>query len=135
MGQFITGGKPGWGFDLDNLEVGCYNLVANIFVILVDKYIITSMIEYDNQQQQFNLALITREAGDNQLYYGKFFNSRFEAGDRFFKFKNGRFLIKKKDYFVSFEDYFDPKIIRHLTPETQIINSFHFKIFELRSML
>lgn len=121
--------------DIENLEVGCFNLFSNIFVILVDKYIITSMIQYDHQKQQFNLKLITREKGDNDLYYGKFFNSRFEKGDRFFKFKNGRFLIKKADYFVSFEDYFDTKIIRSLTKDTQIINNFHFKTFELRSKL
>ena len=90
------------------------------------------MISYDACQQQFNLQLITREDGSNDLYYGKFFNSRYEAGDKFFKLKNGRFLIKKKDYFVSFEDYFESKVIKELDTHTKIINNFHFKTFQLR---
>lgn len=91
------------------------------------------MICYDQQQQRFNLELITREAGDNEIYFGKFFNSKYEHDDRLYKFKNGRFLIKKSDYFVSFEDYFDSKVIREITESTKIINNFHFKTFELRS--
>jgi hypothetical protein len=131
--QFITGGKPHFNFDIEGLDVGCFNLFANVFVILVDKYIVTSMITYDQQQQRFGLELITREAGDNEIYYGKFFNSRYENEDRIFKFNNGRFLIKKSDYFVSFEDYFDSKVIRQIAENTKIINNFHFKTFELRS--
>lgn len=131
----MTGGRPQFSFDIDSLDVGCFNLFSNVFVILVDKYIVTSMIHYDHQQQRFNLQLITRDAGDNEIYFGKFFNSRYENEDRVFKFKNGRFLIKKKDYFVSFEDYFDSKVIREITETTKIINNFHFKTFELRSKL
>jgi hypothetical protein len=131
--NFLTGGKPHFNFDLDSLDVGCFNLFANVFVILVDKYIVTSMIRYDQQQQRFDLQLITRDVGDNEIYYGKFFNSRYEHLDRLYKFKNGRFLIKKSDYFVSFEDYFDSKAIREIADNTKIINNFHFKTFELRS--
>lgn len=130
---FATGGKPHFNFDLDSIDVGCFNLFSNVFVILVDKYIVTSMIKYDQQQQRFNLELITREENDNEIYYGKFFNSKYEHEDRIFKFVNGRFLIKKKDYFVSFEDYFDSKVIREIGDHTKIINNFHFKTFELRS--
>ena len=91
-------------------------------MILVDKYIITCMINYEDEKQSFNLHLITRDEGVNDLYFGKFF-----------KLNNGRFLIKKKDYFVSFEDYFDSKIIKTVGTSTKVINSFHFKTFQLRS--
>lgn len=102
-------------------------------MILVDKYIITCMINYEDEKQSFNLHLITRDEGVNDLYFGKFFNSKYESGDKFFKLNNGRFLIKKKDYFVSFEDYFDSKIIKTVGTSTKVINSFHFKTFQLRS--
>jgi hypothetical protein len=132
FGQFITGGKVSADLNLDTVEVGCFNLFSNIFVILVDKYIVTSMLSYDETKQEFNLQLITREDGSNDLYYGKFFNSKYESGDKLFKLRNGRFLIKKKDYFVSFEDYFDSKVIKELDSQTKIINNFHFKTFQLR---
>ena len=93
------------------------------------------MIVYKEEQQMFVLQLITRDEGVNDLYYGKFFNSRYEAGDKFFKMNNGRFLIKKRDNFVSFEDYFDSRIIKQVGDDTKIVNSFHFKTFQLRSRL
>lgn len=129
------GGRPESGLDLNNLEVGCFNLGANIFVILLDKYVVGAVLSFEDQQQAFQLNLMTKEQGVNDLYYGKFYNTRYTQGDKFYKLPNGRFLLKKEDRFISFEDYFETNAFKKLDEQTTVLSNFHFQTFQTRSKL
>lgn len=133
LARFVLGEKATMALDLQRLEVGCFNLGANIFVILLDQYVIGAVLSFEEQQQAFQLNLMTKHQDLNDIYFGKFYNTRYAKGDKFYKLPNGRFLLKQEDRFISFEDYFETSAFKKLDEQTTVLSNFHFQTFSTRS--
>jgi hypothetical protein len=118
--------------EIEGLEIACLNLFSNIFVVLVDKYILTAVIKFDDHLQRFQLKLIYKEEPASQLYFGTLYNARFETGDKVYQLDNGRIILKKPEHVISVDDYFDSKAVVKLNDNVTVINNFQFKMYQMR---
>lgn len=127
-----TGKTSEENVSLEDVDCGVVSITPTNFLILLQDFALIASLFFDESSQGFKIQLLRKTEHSSELYYGRFSNYKYSAGDNIKILKMGIVLTSNSESFHVLDDNFDNLLFKNLGEDSTLVNNLRFKILELQ---